>query len=189
MKTQNILKGTTIFPTINLQAEEIGTQSFATPYEAGSVYNTYKGSFLISVTSPGFSDPFTYLPITDQTAECFSYPVAPQVYDRSIKTLNLRLIQTGYYTEGDYYQSRAADITISTPPYWSPVLNTIISYTETINVSQGQVYNPSIAPWPIDYEQSVSFNQTSNRFIFQLIRAPGSTEELKQTIKGIYTLY
>ena len=97
------------------------------------------------------------------------------------------MVQTGYSTVGDYYQSRYAHIVISSPP--SPTESppaTIISYSEVLNSDQNSY---SVAPWPIDYEQCVSFDVSTNRFIFKLVRTSGSTAELKQLIKGIYTLY
>ena len=185
MAVKNILKGTAIFPTINLQGEEIGTQSFNDDeFVSGSVSNNYKGSFIISIDDDSLS---TFIPITDSTADLFKFPTTPKVYQRSVKTLNLRLVQTGYSTVGDYYQSRSAHIVISSPPdpYLSPP-STIISCSEVLNPDQNSY---SVAPWPVDYEQCVSFDTSTNRFIFKLVRTSGSTAELKQVIKGIYTLY
>lgn len=184
MAVQNILKGTAIFPTINLQGEEIGTQSYNDDeFVSGSVSNNYKGSFIVSVDEPTFP----ILPIADSTIDLFKFPTTPEIYQRSVKTLNLRLVQTGYSTVGDYYQSRSAHIVISSPanPSQSPP-STIISYSEVLNSDQNSY---SIAPWPIDYEQCVSFDISTNRFIFKLVRTSGSTAKLRQVIKGIYTLY
>ena len=183
MSTQNILKGTTIFPTINLQANETGRPSDA--LDSGSVYNTYKGSFIISVTPPyDAGGGYTYLPIEAETDICYNFPVLPDDSNRNIKTLNLRLIQTGYSTVGSLQplQSRTANITISTTYDGNDVIK---YHTETIDTNQSS----ESPPYPIDYESCVSYDTTNHRFTFKIVRAAGSYRYLRSIVKGIYKLY
>lgn len=189
MPTQNLLKGTTIYPTLNLSAQANSAD------DDGKSYNVYKGSFMVSAITPPPPIPppgasiglvGSYL---SSTSNCFTFPdFSGNTNIRNIKTLNLQLTQISYSdvdtSTTPNYESRFANITITTS-YNTPTNTWISFYSESPSTDSPQQLGDD--PFPIDWGACVIYD--SGKFHFKISRLAGSTDKLQQLVRGIYTLY
>ena len=182
---QNIMKGATIYPSINFSSPSNSSNV------TGETYNAVRGSFLISTYTPAvvIGQQLGLVGTNlSESSNCFSFPDYDYDSKRGFKTLNIQLTQVSYSdidTAGTpNFTSRFAEITTSavlnqTTGIWTTSSNETPSTNSPANLGDD--------PFPLSYNSCVYYDV--DRFKFKIVRSSGSTARLQQFIKGIYTLY
>ena len=174
-----LLKGVTIYPGIKIASED--TPSLTPNNQL--TYNAYKGSFMIGYPTTSVQLTFPFGTVFSTSSEIFQFPIV-DAGGPTIKSLNLKIVQTSYY-DGNFTENRFADLTFDSLYGYS-----LIGYNGYTTTSEGPFPGTGgNLPMPIDWEHLVTKFDNNRSFQFKLVRLPGSTIRLKQIIKGIYTLY